>query len=399
MNTQEIIKTFEKHVIPNYTRTPCAIVRGEGSWIWDAEGKKYIDLFPGWGVSALGHCHPRVVEAVREQAGRLFHMPNTFYMEEQGRLAQVMGELSGMDGRLFFCNSGAEAAETAIKLARLHCEGRHKVITAEHSFHGRTFGAISATGQPKYRAGFGPTVPGFEHVPFNELEAVREAADSETCAVMVEPVQGEGGVNPASPEYLKGLRKLCDDKGMVLIFDEVQTSPGRLGEYFGYQYFGVEPDIMTTAKAVAGGLPMGAVMVKPPLASSLRPGTHASTFGGSPIVCRAALAVFDALREDGLLENVKGMSEYFGQRLESLKTADIGIRNVRRCGLMIGIELAFPGANLVRRCLDEGLVVNCTHDTILRMLPAYTITREEADHGMDILEKCLRAAPAMEAKE
>ncbi|MFH0910360.1 MAG: aminotransferase class III-fold pyridoxal phosphate-dependent enzyme [Planctomycetota bacterium] len=283
MDTQAIIRLFEKSVIPNYNRLPCAIVRGEGSWVWDAEGKKYLDLFPGWGVSALGHCHPRVVEAVRAQAGKLLHVPNTFYIEEQGRLAERMNALSGeMDGRTFFCNSGAEAVEAAIKLARLHSEGRYKIVTAEESFHGRTFGAVSATGQPKYREGFLPALPGFSHVPFNDIEAVRAAVDAETCAVLVEPVQGEGGVHPASGEYLSALRAFCDERKTLLLFDEVQTSPGRLGTVFGFQRYGVVPDILVTAKALAGGLPIGAMMVRPALASSLRPGTHASTFGGDP---------------------------------------------------------------------------------------------------------------------
>ncbi|MHC4886552.1 MAG: acetylornithine/succinylornithine family transaminase [Planctomycetota bacterium] len=394
MNTQDIIALFEKSVIPNYTRIPCAITRGEGSWVWDAEGKKYLDLFPGWGVSGLGHCHPHVVEAIQKQAATLLHVPNNFYIEEQGRLAEIMNRASGMDARLFFCNSGAEAAEGAIKLARLHTgEKRTKVITAEASFHGRTFAAISATGQPAYREGFGPTVPGFQHVPYNDIEAMRAAVDDETCAIMVEPVQGEGGVYPASREYLQGLRQLCDQKGLVLIFDEVQTSPGRLGTLFGYQHFGVEPDIMTTAKALAGGVPMGAIMVKPELASSLRPGTHASTFGGSPIASAAAIAVFEAIEAEGLLENVLTMSQYIQERLQALQDQNLGIQEIRVCGLMIGIELSMPGGGLVRRCMEEGLLLNCTHGTVLRMLPAYTIQQEEVDQGLAILSDCLRAAP------
>ena len=396
MNTQEIITLFERHVIPNYTRMPCAIVRGRGSRVWDAEGREYLDLFPGWGVSALGHCHPRVVEAVRSQAERLFHVPNTFYIEEQGRLAERMGAESEMDGRLFFCNSGAEAAEAAIKLVRLHAEGRHKIVTAEHSFHGRTYGAISATGQPKYREGFGPTVPGFVHVPYNDVEAARAAVDDETCAIFVEPVQGEGGVRPATRDYLTGLRALCDERDLVLVFDEVQTSPGRLGTVFGYQHFGVTPDAVTTAKALAGGLPMGALMVRPELASALRPGTHASTFGGSPIVSAAAIAVFEVLREDGLLENVRAMSARFAERLEALRPRGLGIREVRVCGLMIGIELDVPGAAVVRRAREQGLLINCTQERVLRMLPAYTITAEEVDRGVDLLAQCL-ASPAANA--
>ncbi|MBN1257407.1 MAG: aspartate aminotransferase family protein [Planctomycetes bacterium] len=394
MNTQEIIKLFEQHVIPNYTRVPCALVRGEGSWVWDAEGKKYLDLFPGWGVNGLGHCHPAVVAAVKKQAEQLFHVPNNYYIREQGRLAELMGKLSGMDGRCFFANSGAEANEGAIKLARLHSNGRTGLITALNSFHGRTFAAISATGQPKYREGFLPEmVEGFTHVPYNDLEAMRAAVDENTCAIMIEPVQGEGGVYPANQEYLEGLRELCDLKNLLLIFDEVQTSPGRLGTIFGFQHFGVIPDILTTAKALAGGLPMGAIMVKPELAPSLRPGSHASTFGGSPLVCAAAIAVFETLTTGGVLANVKRMTKHFAKKLQELQQKDLGIREVRQCGLMIGIELTIPGAGIVRRCLEKGLLINCTHENILRLLPAFTITPEEADEGLEILEHCLSYIP------
>jgi predicted acetylornithine/succinylornithine family transaminase len=400
MNTQEIITLFEKHVIPNYTRVPCALVRGEGSRVWDAEGNEYLDLFPGWGVNGLGHCHPRVVEAVRKQAGELLHVPNNFYIREQGLLAERMSALSGMDGRLFFCNSGAEAAEGAIKLARLHSEGNYRIVTADRSFHGRTFAAASATGQPKYREGFTPTVDGFLHVPYNDLEAMRAAVDDETCAIMVEPVQGEGGVRPADVQYLQGLRELCDQKGILLIFDEVQTSPGRLGTVFGYQHFDVQPDIMTTAKALAGGLPMGAIMVKPHLAPSLRPGTHATTFGGNPLVCAAALAVFDELTEGGLLERIRTLAEHFRIRLAEMTASSeaLHIREVRQCGLMIGIDLAIPGAGVVRRCMDAGLIVNCTQQTVIRLLPAFTLSTEEADQGLEILRRCLAAGPELEVE-
>jgi acetylornithine/N-succinyldiaminopimelate aminotransferase len=394
MNTQEIINLFEKHVIPNYTRIPCAIVKGRGSWVWDAEGKKYLDLFPGWGVSGLGHCPDAVVEAVCEQVGRLIHMPNTYYTEEQGRLAEIMGTLSGMDGRLFFCNSGAEACEAAMKLARLHSKGKTGIITAENSFHGRTFAAISATGQPDYRKGFEPTVPDITHVPYNDIEAMRAAVDDQTAAIIVEPVQGEGGVYPAGEGYLQALRELCDEKGIVLVFDEVQTSPGRLGTVFGFQHFGVEPDIMTTAKAIAGGLPMGAIMVKPHISPSLRPGTHATTFGGSSIVCAAAIAVFNELTDGGVLENIKKMSSYFAKRLSVMKEKGLGIKEVRQCGLMIGIELDVAGSGVVRRCMDEGLLINCTHKKVLRMLPAYNIKKEEVDIGLEILERNLANIPA-----
>ncbi len=294
-------------------------VRGEGSYLWDADGRRYIDLFPGWGVDGLGHCHPRVVAAIREQAGKLLHVANNYYMEPQARFAQIISERS-FGGKCFFCNSGAEANEGAMKLARLatHAaagKSRWKFITFQNSFHGRTLAAISATAQPKYHKGFEPIVPGFLYAPFNDLKAVEALVDNETCAILVEPIQGEGGVNVATPEFLQGLRKICDREGMILIFDEVQTGCGRTGKWFGYQHYGVTPDIMTLAKMLGGGAAIGAMVAQPKVADKLVPGTHASTFGGNPLACAAGIATFEAIEEENLLQNTVAVGRHTRARL------------------------------------------------------------------------------------
>ncbi len=385
---KEIEEQFSKYVIANYTRLPVTLVRGRGSLVWDASGKEYIDLFPGWGVAGLGHCHPAIAEAVAAQAQKLIHVANNYYIEEQGEFAQLLSERA--DGqKCFFCNSGAEAAEGAIKLARLQCQPKYKVITMEGSFHGRTFAAISATGQPAYRKGFEPTVPGFSHAKFNDIESVKALIDDETCAVMLEPVQGENGVYPAAKEFLLALRALCDEKGIMLIFDEVQTTPARLGEWFGYQYFGVQPDILTSAKAIAGGMPMGLIMARPEVAKSLIPGTHASTFGGNSIGCAAGIRAIKVIEEEGLLANVQTLSTYIGERLARIAEKSGVVKGVRRTGFMVGIELNIEGKNIVDSCREAGLLINCTHGTILRMLPSFNITREVLDKGFDIIEKVI----------
>jgi acetylornithine/N-succinyldiaminopimelate aminotransferase len=388
--TDEIIQGFSSYVIANYTRIPVVIARGEGSRVWDAEGRSYLDLFPGWGVSAVGYCHPRVVEAVREQAGRLMHMPNNFYNELQGMLGEAIVERA-FPAQCFFCNSGAEAVEAALKLARLVGEpnGRTEFITMDASFHGRTFGAMSATAQQKYQEPFKPIVPGFHHVPFGDADAVEAAMSDAVCAVLVEPIQGEGGVNVAPPEYFKRLRELCEARGALLMFDEVQTGCGRTGHWFGYQYLDVEPDVMTLAKALGGGFPIGAIAVKTEYAEALRPGTHASTYGGSPLACAAALAVFDVIEAEGLLENVQRMGAHLRRRLEGLVEEFSFVAEARGVGLMQGVALKVPGAAIVSRCLERGLIVNCTAGSVVRFLPAYTVTVDELDEGLDILRSVL----------
>jgi len=392
MTTQETIELFDKYVIANYGRSPIVAVRGAGSILWDAEGKRYLDLFPGWGVNGIGHCHPRVVAAIREQAGKLLHVANVpFYIEQQGRLAQLISEHS-FGGQCFFCNSGAEANEAAIKLARIHAgEGKFKVITAYDSFHGRTLTTVAATGQPKYHKGFYPLTPGFIHVPYNDADVVEKLLDAETCAVMVEPIQGEGGVNVPSDDYLPRLRKLCDDHGILLLLDEVQTGCGRTGAWFGYQNWGVEPDIMTLAKALGGGLAIGAMAAKPEIARSLVPGTHASTFGGNPIACAGGIAAFEAIEAEGLLENARRIGEQIKTRMLALAGKLGFIREVRGLGCMIGVELDRPGADIVKACMERGLLINCTHATVLRFLPSMAATEAEIAEGLDILAGVLES--------
>jgi len=389
LSSAETVALFQRYVIPNYTRYPVNLVRGEGSFVWDSEGRRYLDLFPGWGCNLLGHCPPRVVAAVQEQLATLIHVPNTWHMDVQGRWAQLLSERS-FGGQAFFCNSGAEANEAAIKLARLHTSAeRYKIITFEGGFHGRTLGALTATAQPKYHQGLGPLVAGFVYAPFNDLEAVRQKIDRETCAILVEPIQGEGGVRPASPEFLRGLRELADEHGLLLMFDEVQTGCGRTGHWFAYQHFNVVPDVMTLAKALCGGIAGGALLTTPEIARSLRPGMHASTFGGNPIASRAGIASIEMIDDERLLEHAQSLGNLFQQRLATLANSLDIVREVRVLGVMIGIELSVEGAPLVQKCLERGLLINCTHGTVLRLLPAMNLTEEQAHEGCDLLTTVL----------
>jgi len=390
MKTQDVIDLFNKYVMSNYTRLPLVAVRGEGPYVWDADGKRYLDLFSGWAVTGVGHCHPRLAEAIAKQAAQLIFMPNTWYTEPQGRLAEWIATTS-FGGKCFFCNSGAEANEGAIKLARLAtAKEKYKIISFENSFHGRTFAAITATAQPKYQQGFAPLVPGFSYAPLNDLEAVEKLVDGETAAILVEPIQGEGGVNVAEPEFLRALRDLCDQRGMVLIFDEVQTGVGRCGTWWGYQVPGVEPDIMTMAKQLGGGTAIGAFSAKPEVAEHLKPGTHASTFGGNPLAAAAGCAVFEIIRDENLLENAQRMGSYLKQRMLEMKQDSPLIAEVRGAGLMVGVELTESGAGVAAACLAKGLHINCTHETVLRIMPPLTITREQLDEGITILADVLR---------
>ncbi len=389
MSSQETEKLFAKYVIPNYRRYPVNLVRGEGSVVWDSEGNEYLDFFPGWGCNLLGHCPPRVVAAVQRQVETLIHVPNTWHMELQGQWAKMLVERS-FDGQAFFCNSGAEANEAAIKLARLH-QGpdRYKIITMQGGFHGRTMGALAATAQPKYHTGLGPMVAGFIYSPPFDLNEVEKRIDDSTAAIMLEPIQGEGGVQIPTAEYLQGLRKLADEHNLLLIFDEVQTGCGRTGEWFGYQYFGVQPDIMTLAKSLCGGIAGGAMIARRAIAPSLRPGMHASTFGGNPIAAAAGIATLETIEADGLLAQAKSNAEQFAERLGELAEQCPHIREVRQAGLMIGVELDFDGSEVVTACLDRGLLINCTHTTVLRLLPAMNISAEQIDRGISILADAL----------
>jgi acetylornithine/N-succinyldiaminopimelate aminotransferase len=393
LSSSATVDLFKKYVIGNYNRYPVNLVRGEGSHVWDSEGNRYLDFFPGWGCNLLGHCPPAVVRAVQEQVATLIHVPNTWHMDVQGRWAQMLSERS-FGGQAFFCNSGAEANEAAIKLARLHAkDGRFKTITFTGGFHGRTLGALTATAQPKYHEGLGPLVAGFQYAPFGDLEATRKLVDDETCAIMVEPIQGEGGVRIPPAGFLQGLRKLCDERGLLLIFDEVQTGCGRTGHWFAYQHFGVQPDVMTLAKALCGGIAGGAMLTRPEIAPSLRPGMHAATFGGNPIAARAGIATLETIEQEGLLESAKQLGELFRKRFTALKQECDVVREVRVAGVMIGIELATEGAGVVKECLARKLLVNCTHGTVIRLLPAMNLPEEQAEEGCEILADVIRNLP------
>lgn len=390
MNTKEIQEIYDRYVIPNYIRNPILLEKGSGVDVWDAEGTRYLDLFSGWAVSLLGHCHPHVVAAIQNQAAKLQHAPNIYYTEPQGLLAKQISEKS-FGGQCFFCNSGAEANEAAIKLARIHNAntGRYKIITFLDSFHGRTIATVTATAQPKYHKGFAPLVEGFSYVPFNDLDALKKAVDDKTCAIMLEPIQGEGGINIATKEFMHGIRKLCDEKGLLMILDEVQCGMGRSGKYFAYQHYDIKPDIMTLAKALGGGVAIGAMTAKREIAKSLVPGSHASTFGGNPLACAAGVAVFETIEKEGLLSHVTKIGNYSVEQLQSLQKTHNTIREVRGVGLMIGIELTVNGAEFIKSCIQAGLFLNCTHEKVIRFMPPLNVKKEHIDEGLKIISAVL----------
>jgi len=380
----------EKNTFQTYSRYPVTLVRGKGSRVWDDNGKEYLDFLSGIAVCNLGHCHPAVVKAAQDQLEKLIHVSNFFYTQPQAELAELLADNSFAD-KIFFCNSGAEANEAAIKLARKyeheHADpGRFEIITMGNSFHGRTFATLSATGQKKFQQGFEPLLPGFLHVAFNDIDALKEVVTDFTSAIMLEPIQGEGGVNIPSVKFMKEVRQLCDERDILLIFDEVQVGMGRTGKLFAYEHFGVEPDIMTLAKALAGGLPAGAMLAGKKIAESFSPGTHASTFGGNPAVMAAGAAVMKELTTTDVLDNCSEMGRYFCTKLNTLKDEypEI-IKEIRGKGLIIGVELNIDGKEIVKSCLDRGLIINCTRDTILRFLPPINVKKEDIDECFDIL--------------
>lgn len=391
MTSKEIFDTYNDSILNTYTRQPIIFVKGKGSVLTDVHGKKYLDFFPGWGVSNLGHCHPKVMGAVREQIGKLIHIPNNLYHPFQAKLAKELIRVA-FPGKIFFCNSGAEANEAAIKFARAYGEGKKfEIITTINSFHGRTMGALTATGQEKYQKQFLPVVPGFKYVPFNDIKALKAAVSDQSVAIMLELVQGEGGINVATQEYIKAIKTICDEKKILLIVDEVQTGMARTGKMFAYEHYGITPDIMCLAKALGGGLPIGAMIVKKELADTFKPGMHGSTFAGSPLVCQAALGVIKAIHSDKILAKVKKTGPYLVSKLEALKAKHSIIKEIRGVGLMIGVELTIDGTAIFKECLNRGLIINCTQGNVLRIMPALNVTKKQIDRAMFILDKAIES--------
>ncbi|AMV71294.1 acetylornithine transaminase [Desulfuromonas sp. DDH964] len=386
----EWIARGDQVIMTTYGRYPLVPVRGAGCRLWDADGKEYLDFLAGVAVNNLGHCHPKVVKVLQEQAATLLHCSNYYNIPQQIELAELLCRLTFAD-RAFFCNSGAEANEAAIKLARKYSREKYgperfAIITAAESFHGRTMATVSATGQEKVQRFFDPLLHGFKHVPFNDAAAIEAAITPETCAVMLEPIQGEGGVNVPTPGYLKEVRELCDRFGLLLILDEVQTGIGRTGKLFAYEHFGVTPDIMTLAKALAGGAPIGTMLARAEIAASFTPGTHGSTFGGNPLVTTAALATLQAILDEGLLENAETMGDYLVTALRGLQQKYPFIGPVRGIGLMVGMRLTIPGGDIVKKGHARGVLLNVTQDTVLRFVPPLTVTRSEIDAMIEILD-------------
>ena len=394
MDSKTLMILSEKYVANTYARYPILLVRGKGTRVWDLEGEEYLDFVSGLAVCNLGHCHPKVVKAIQDQAEKLIHVSNFYYIEPQIQLASLLCKHSFAD-KVFFCNSGAEANEGAMKLARKYAKekiskDRHEIITMERSFHGRTLATLTATGQEKFHKGYEPLMPGFKYVPFNDIRAVKNAMDSKTCAVMLEPIQGEGGVNCPSEGYLKALREICDEKGLLLIFDEVQVGMGRTGKLFAYEHDGVEPDMLTLAKSLAGGVPIGALIIKKGIADSFKPGDHASTFGGNPLATAAGVAALTAILEEGMLENCQKMGDYFLSQLEEIKGKFPFVKEVRGKGLILGMELKIDGSSIVNEMLKKKILINCTMGNVLRFLPPLIVTKEEIDRVVKTLEEVFR---------
>lgn len=396
MKLNEIIELDKKYFMNTFgNRTPVCFEYGKGINLWDVDGNKYYDFLAGIAVSALGHSHPKLVNAIKEQAEKYIHCTNLYYIEPQAKLAKLLVENSCAD-KVFFANSGAEANEGAIKLARIYFKKKgmpekFEIITLEKSFHGRTLATIAATGQDKYQKPYSPLTPSFLKVPINDLETLEKTISSSTCAIMIEPIQGESGVNLTTIEYMKGVRKLCDEKGIFLIFDEVQSGLGRTGKLFAYEHFGVEPDIFTLAKALGGGFPIGALCAKDHVASAFEPGDHGSTFGGNPLACAAGLSVIEAILNDKLVENSEKMGCYFIEKLSQLAKKYSIIKEVRGKGLMIGMQLSIDIAvEMKDKCFDKGYLVGNVGKNILRVLPPLIVTKEDIDGLVGVLDSILQ---------
>ncbi len=392
--TKELTARADRYLANTYARFPVVLERGEGCRVWDVEGKEYLDFVAGIAVCALGHCHPAVVQAVQAQAAKLLHVSNLYYIEPQIRLAELLCEHTFAD-RVFFCNSGAEANEAAIKLVRKYAKEhrspeRTEIITMEGGFHGRTVATITATAQAKYQMGFEPLLPGFRYVPFDDLAAVERAVGPRTAAILVEPIQGEGGIRVPTEGYLQGLRKLCDDTGPLLIFDEVQTGIGRTGRLFAYEHWGVEPDIMALAKALGGGLPIGAMLAKEEVAASFTPGTHAATFGGNPLVTAAAFATLKTVLEEDLSARSAEMGGHLLHELQTVQAAHRAVKMVRGKGLLIGVELDREVRPVLTRCLDQGLLLSSAGEKVIRFAPPLTVSAQEVGQAVGVFDTVLR---------
>ncbi len=399
---EEIADREHRYLLQTYARYPLAIESGKGVFVRDVDGRKYLDFVGGLGVNALGHAHKRIVNAIRDQAARAIHVSNLYYTEYQGPLAQKLCELSGM-GRVFFSNSGTEAIEGALKLARAagHAaggEGKCKLVALEGSFHGRTFGALSLTGQEKYRRAFEPLLEGVHFIALNDVEALRAAVDDSTCAIVLEPIQGEGGIRECSPEFLREARAAADRHHAVLIFDEIQCGLGRTGSMFAFQQFGVFPDVVAVAKPLAAGLPLGAFIMRQELGGAITAGKHGTTFGGGPLACRVALEFFSVLEQENLLDNVRRVGAYLQQELRRVGQDFSAVREVRGRGLMQALELTFPARPIVDAALAHGVLFNSTQDVVLRFLPPYLLEEKHVDKGIKVLRKLLGKRPVAAAE-
>ena len=391
MKTKELIENEKKYLMRTYSRPAMVLDKGEGMKVWDLEGKQYYDFIGGIAVNALGYSHPKLIQAIKNQAEKLIHCSNLYYSEPQITLAKMLVELSCGD-KVFFGNSGAEVNEGAIKIAVKYFKDqgkdKHKIIYMKNSFHGRTIATLAATGKYKYQKDYLPLLPKFKEAIFNDLESVKAAIDEEVVAVLVEPIQGEGGIKIATQEFIKGLRELCDKEGILLIFDEIQCGLGRTGKMFAYQYYNVEPDILTLAKSLGGGIPIGVFITKDKIASSFKPGDHGTTFGGNPVACAAAIANIKVLQEEDLIEKCQKKGEYFKAKLEGLKEKyPEKIEEVRVLGLMAGIELKEEGQEIVKKCLEKGVLINCTAGNVLRFLPPLIVEEKEIDYLIEVLDK------------
>ncbi|HET6460239.1 MAG TPA: acetylornithine transaminase [Syntrophales bacterium] len=393
MTTDELLALSDKYIMSTYKRFPIVLVKGSGAKVWDSNGKEYLDFVAGIAVCSLGHSHPKVVEAIKKQAEVLTHVSNLYYIEPQILYARKLLENS-FAHKAFFCNSGAEANEAAIKLARKYAyenmgKGKNELITMKDSFHGRTIATVTATGQTKFQVGFAPLLEGFKYVPFDDISALRGAITDKTCGVMLEPIQGEGGIRIPDDKYLSMVRRICDEKGILMILDEIQVGMGRTGTLFAYEHYKVKPDIVTLAKAVGNGFPIGVMMATDRVASAFQPGNHASTFGGNPLAMAAALATLETIIKDGILENVRKVGDHFIKRLHELKDRSSVVKDVRGRGLIIGIEMSIDGLPIVNACMDRGLLINCVSGNVLRFVPPLTITEKDVNAAVAILDEAL----------